>query len=135
MLLSESPAVPQGSGLASTAHLARSRNQQSIVFLVATRLVSRMSTEKADPLCFERTPRRRHPVAAGRRVDRSRSGWLSSLPTTEYHRRVVGAGLGASSTHLIRIGSSAAVAGRISVGACIRYRRDQRAIPVDIDVG
>jgi hypothetical protein len=94
-----------------------------------------MSTEKADPLCFERTPRRWHPAAAGCRVDISRSGWLSCLPTTESHRRIVGAGLGASFTHLIRVGSPAAVAGRISVGACIRYRRDQRAIPVDIDVG
>jgi hypothetical protein len=93
-----------------------------------------MSIEKADPLCFERTPRRQHPVAAGRRVDRE-VAWLSLLPTTEPYCGIVRAGLGASFTHLIRVGSPAVVAGRISVGACIRYRRDQRAIPVDIDVG
>ena len=57
------------------------------------------------------------------------------MPTTEAHRRIVGAGQGASFTHPIRVGGLAVGTGGISIGASVGYRRDQRAIAVDVDVG
>src|SRR5437899_2505056 len=54
---------------------------------------------------------------------------------SEPHGYLVGAGRGASFTHLIRVASPAGVAGGISIGARVRYRRDHNSIPVDVDVG
>src|SRR5438128_12502187 len=53
----------------------------------------------------------------------------------ERHSYLVGAGQGASCTHLIRVPSPAGVAGGISIGARVGYCRDHNSIAVDVDVG
>src|SRR5438876_12220249 len=53
----------------------------------------------------------------------------------ERHSRVIGAGLGASLTHPIRVPSPAGVANGIDVGTIVRRSCDRHAIPVNIDVG
>ena len=57
------------------------------------------------------------------------------MPTTEAHCRIIGAGLGPSFTHPIRVGSPAVGAGGICIGARVGYRRDHYPIAVDVDVG
>ena len=58
---------------------------------------------------------------------------FSLLP--EPHRRIVGAGHGASFTHLIRVPGPAGVSGGISITARVGYCRDHDSIAVDVDVG
>src|SRR6266481_491866 len=65
----------------------------------------------------------RRPAVAGRRVYRE-VVWLFPL-WREIHSHSVGAGLGASFTHLIREASLAGGAGRIIIKSVIRRCRDQ----------
>src|SRR6266702_1585668 len=58
---------------------------------------------------------------------------FSLLP--EPHRRIVGAGHGASFTHLIRVPGPAGVSGGISITARVGYCRDHNPIAIHVDVG
>ncbi len=55
-------------------------------------------------------------------------GYLISLGprTTEAHRRIARAGRSAGLTHSVRVGSPAVAASGISIGARVRYRREER---------
>jgi hypothetical protein len=53
-----------------------------------------------------------------------------SFLVPETHCRLVGAGLGASFTDLIRVTRPAGVARGIAVAARVRHRRDQYTVPV-----
>src|SRR6266478_5673459 len=68
-----------------------------------------------------------------RRVGRELLSCFSLL--LELHSRIVGAGRTARFTYTIPVASPAGVACGISIGARVRYRRDHRAIAVDVDVG
>ena len=61
--------------------------------------------------------------------------WLGYSLMREAHRHIVRASRGASFAHVVDVLSPAGVAGGISIGARVRYGRNQRAVAVNVDVG